>query len=155
MASPTQKKISAKPEAELAPRSGDQLLSSAELQQFELFAQLKKPLTLEKFPGSIVLRRFRKGDVICRQGDRGHSAYYIVRAEDMKQFWTSRDDGSAATTPATGDQPVDSETDTDPTGSGKRRVATAYLLSSASVAAPGFLSRMFSGLTPGQSHSVR
>jgi Fe-S-cluster-containing dehydrogenase component/CRP-like cAMP-binding protein len=149
MASPTLKRISAKPEAELAPRSGDQLLSSTELKLFELFAQLKKPLSVEKFPGSIVLRRFHKGDVICRQGDRGHSAFYIIRSEDMQKLSTLRADRDAGTAPAAGEQPVESEAGKSSTGSTERRVATAYLLSPASSAAPGFLSRFLPGRSRG------
>lgn len=127
--------ISAKPEAELAPRDGDSILHSDELQQFELFASLKKPISVEKFPGSIVLRRFRKGDVICRQGDRGHSAYYIVHAKDMRKLNEFRA-GSAP----------DNETAEDGTQAddSNRQAATAYILSGQAKASAGFFSKMFS-----------
>lgn len=121
--------ISAKPEAELAPRAGDEILRSDELQQFELFANLKKPISVEKFPGSIVLRRFRKGDVICRQGDHGHSAFYIVRGGDMQKLRALRTKTAAEQTAADGSL---------------RQVATAYILSGQAKAAPGFLSKLFS-----------
>lgn len=133
MASPAPKKISSKPEAELAPRRGDEVLSSEELQQFELFAQLKKPISVEKFPGSVVLRKFRKGATICRQGDRGHSAFYIASAEDLRRLEALRSGGDVPAVTA------------DVSDSSKRRVATAYLLSGAAVAAPRFFSRLFAG----------
>ncbi len=131
--------ISAKPTAELAPRKGDEVLHSDELQQFELFASLKKPISVEKFPGSIVLRRFRKGDVICRQGDRGHSAFYIVRGDDMQKlrdFRASRDGG--ATT-----EPAKSSSDQPTAEASARQVATAYILSGQARASSGFLSKLF------------
>lgn len=125
--------MSAKPEAELAPRAGDEILRSDELQQFELFANLKKPISVEKFPGSIVLRRFRKGDVICRQGDHGHSAFYVVRGGDMQKLHALRTSRSGATSSdqAAGD-------------TSSRQVATAYILSGQAKASPGFLSKLFS-----------
>ncbi|MCA9119551.1 MAG: 4Fe-4S binding protein [Planctomycetaceae bacterium] len=132
--------ISAKPTAELAPRAGDEILRSDELQQLELFASLKKPISVEKFPGSIVLRRFRKGDVVCRQGDQGHSAFYIVRASDMQKLSALRaSDGGKQTTgePAT---PAPSA----------RQIATAYILSGQTTASSGFFSKWFSRRTRGE-----
>ncbi|MDA1051858.1 MAG: 4Fe-4S binding protein [Planctomycetota bacterium] len=131
--------ISAKPAAELAPRAGDEVLHSDELQQFELFANLKKPISVEKFPGSIVLRQFRKGDVICRQGDRGHSAFYIVRREDMQRLRdlrASRDAKSATESAKTSDDQATSD-------ASARQVATAYILSGQAKASSGFLSKLF------------
>jgi CRP-like cAMP-binding protein/Fe-S-cluster-containing hydrogenase component 2 len=77
------KTIVVKPEValELGPR--DMLLDSTELTQLELFSQLKKPISVEKFPGSIVLRNFQPGDVICRQGEAGSSAFYITKSDDL------------------------------------------------------------------------
>jgi len=72
-----------KPEVELELGSGDQLLNSKELAGFELFGGLKKQVSVEKFPGAIVLRRFSAGDVICRQGEAGNSGFYITRGEDV------------------------------------------------------------------------
>ncbi|MEO8496598.1 MAG: hypothetical protein ABI614_16140, partial [Planctomycetota bacterium] len=125
--------ISAKPEAELAPRAGDEILHSDELLQFELFANLKKPISVEKFPGSIVLRRFRKGAVICRQGDRGHSAFYVVRSNDMQKLRELR--ASRGGKPASGEQAT---TDASP-----RQVATAYILSGQAKASSSFLANIF------------
>jgi Fe-S-cluster-containing hydrogenase component 2/CRP-like cAMP-binding protein len=77
------KPLTVKPEVELELGSGDQLLNSEELAGFELFGVLKKRVSVEKFPGAIVLRRFSSGDVICRQGDAGNSGFYIARSEDV------------------------------------------------------------------------
>ena len=77
------KPLTVKPEVELELGSGDQLLNSEELVGFELFGGLKKRVSVEKFPGAIVLRRFSAGDVICRQGEAGNSGFYITRSEDV------------------------------------------------------------------------
>ena len=132
--------ISAKPTAELAPRAGDELLRSEELQQFELFASLKKPVSVEKFPGSIVLRRFRKGDVVCRQGDHGHSAFYIVRGGDMlklSELRASRGGKKISVDPTTPEVTA-------------RQVATAYILSGQAKASSGFISKLFSRRSHGE-----
>lgn len=80
------KPLTVKPEVELELGSGDQLLNSEELAEFELFGGLKKRVSVEKFPGAIVLRRFSSGDVICRQGDAGNSGFYITRSEDVAKL---------------------------------------------------------------------
>jgi len=131
--------ISAKPEAELAPRKGDEILHSDELRQFELFANLKKPISVEKFPGSIVLRRFRKGDVICRQGDRGHSAFYIVRSDDMQKLRDFRASRSVDRSNASAKSSDDRST----ADASARQVATATILSGQAKASSGFLSKLF------------
>ena len=77
------KPLTVKPEVELELGRGDQLLNSEELVGFELFGGLKKKVSVEKFPGAIVLRRFSTGDVICRQGEAGNSGFYITRSEDV------------------------------------------------------------------------
>ncbi|MBT7256654.1 MAG: cyclic nucleotide-binding domain-containing protein, partial [Planctomycetaceae bacterium] len=79
----TLKPLTVKPEVELELRNGDQILNSQELAGFELFGGLKKKVSVEKFPGAIVLRRFCRGEVICRQGEAGNSGFYITRSEDV------------------------------------------------------------------------
>ncbi|GIW92114.1 MAG: hypothetical protein KatS3mg110_0155 [Pirellulaceae bacterium] len=71
------------PEANLVPDADDELISSEELAQIGLFGALKRKIKVEEAPGSLVLRRFRPGEVICRQGEPGNSAFYLVPAEDM------------------------------------------------------------------------
>ncbi|MBC8351615.1 MAG: 4Fe-4S binding protein [Planctomycetes bacterium] len=140
MTATTRATISAKPEAELAPRDGDDILHSDELKQFELFGELKKPISVEKFPGSIVLRQFRKGEVICRQGDRGHSAFYIVHADDLRRLSEFRARPEADSAIA---EPTTSE-DGDKVEASHHQVATAYILSGQTKASSGFLSNFFS-----------
>lgn len=53
-------------------------LAAAEMADVPLLASLSKGL-LEKMEGSVVRREFEKGEVICRQGDYGSTAFYIVQ----------------------------------------------------------------------------
>lgn len=76
-------KVVVNPEVDLAPRAGDVSLSPEALAKLEMFAGLKKAPSFEKFPGSTVLRRFAAGEVVCRQGDAGASAFYILKCEDV------------------------------------------------------------------------
>ena len=71
------------PKADLAARAGDERLPGELLEKLQLFNSLKKKPSFEKFPNSVVLRHFRPGDIICRQGDAGASAYYILTTEDL------------------------------------------------------------------------
>lgn len=73
----------ANPEAELAPRKGDEILAPDELQTISLFSNLKKIPSFDKFPGSVVLRHYRPGEAIVRQGDGGWTAFYILTADDL------------------------------------------------------------------------
>lgn len=69
-------------EAELAPRSGDLRLSSEELLSISIFSGLKVA-NLDRFPGTVVLRRYAEGDIVCRQRDPGWTAFYILKTEDL------------------------------------------------------------------------
>jgi Fe-S-cluster-containing hydrogenase component 2 len=71
------------PEARLEARPTDVKLTDDLVQKISVFAQLKRKPSLDKFPGSLILRRFKKGEVICRQGDAGWTAFYILTTEDM------------------------------------------------------------------------
>jgi Fe-S-cluster-containing hydrogenase component 2/CRP-like cAMP-binding protein len=71
------------PKAELLSRPSDVPLTDKQFLKIGLFAQLKRQPTLDKFPGALVLRRFRTGEVICRQGDAGWTAFYILNTEDL------------------------------------------------------------------------
>ncbi|MBS0202265.1 MAG: cyclic nucleotide-binding domain-containing protein [Planctomycetes bacterium] len=64
-------------------RDGDTSIGEKELGQFDLFRRMKKSIPIGKFPGSIVLRRYGKGDVIFQQGQAGGTAFYIPTAEDL------------------------------------------------------------------------
>ncbi len=74
------------PESELTPRGGDEELSGDQLCQLGLFADFKKPPNFDRYPGSLILRRYDQGDVICRQGDPGATAFYILTSRDVVQL---------------------------------------------------------------------
>lgn len=69
-------------EAELASRPGDEHLVPDDLLHISIFQGLKA-VNLERYPGAVVLRKYTKGDVVCRQGDPGWTAFYILKSEDV------------------------------------------------------------------------
>jgi CRP-like cAMP-binding protein/Fe-S-cluster-containing hydrogenase component 2 len=71
------------PKAELEPRESDVSLTDEQFLKIGLFAQLKRKPSLDKFPGAMVLRRYRKGEVIFRQGEAGWTAFYTLTSEDL------------------------------------------------------------------------
>lgn len=81
--------VMAFPPPELPPlRPGDELLTADELRVLSLFntehfEKAKNQPTFEKFPGTIALRSWRAGDVVCTQGEAGMSAFYILTTEDV------------------------------------------------------------------------
>lgn len=77
------KSVSVRSEIHLEIRAGDKLLGTSELRQFDLFRRMKKPISIEKIPGSIVLRGYHRGDVVFQQGRAGGTAFYIPTAEDL------------------------------------------------------------------------
>lgn len=129
------------PEAELAARSGDIELSLDQLSLLDVFATLKKAPAFAKFPGTYVLRRFRAGEMICRQGDSGGTAFYLLTANDVEALTKSRAaDGEAATPDAPISPPPElvryaTELRRGPSDGKARRVATARLIVD-SVASP-------------------
>ncbi len=70
------------PPADLEPRDSDVPLLPDQFKELSFFAQLKKVPDLKKFPGTLTLRFFRKGEVICRQGESGWSAFSILSDQD-------------------------------------------------------------------------
>src|SRR6266849_533722 len=71
------------PKAELEARASDVKLTDEQFLKIGLFAQLKRKPSLDKFPGAMVLRRYRKGEVIFRQGEAGWTAFYTLTSEDL------------------------------------------------------------------------
>lgn len=53
-------------------------LSSEELLKISIFEGVP-PALLDKNRGAVVRRRFRKGDLICREGEYGSTAFYIIK----------------------------------------------------------------------------
>src|SRR5712692_4718289 len=71
------------PKAELEARDSDVKLTDEQFLKIGLFAKLKRKPSLDKFPGAMVLRRYRKGEVIFRQGEAGWTGFYILTSEDL------------------------------------------------------------------------
>src|SRR5262249_37154028 len=70
------------PQVTLDERDGDIRLSEEQYFKLSLFSQLKRKPSLEKFPGAMVVRCFKKGEVIFRQGEAGWTAFYLLTTED-------------------------------------------------------------------------
>ncbi len=62
--------------------SNDKSLSPDEVLSISIFQGLSSS-KFDKQPGAVVLRRFERGQVICRQGDAGNSAFFILTEEDL------------------------------------------------------------------------
>jgi hypothetical protein len=71
------------PKATLEPRSTDVEVPDELLQQISLFAKMKRKPSLDKFPGAYIVRKFRKGEIICRQGEAGWTAFFPLTSEDV------------------------------------------------------------------------
>ncbi len=56
------------------------IMSPDDLQQIDIFADVDAKM-LRKFPGTVVKRTFNKGDVLCREGEGGTTAFYILEGE--------------------------------------------------------------------------
>jgi CRP-like cAMP-binding protein/Pyruvate/2-oxoacid:ferredoxin oxidoreductase delta subunit len=66
----------AKPIAEIQLAKGEPL-GAEQLLKCPPFADIPQA-TLEKYPGAVVLRKFKKGEIICREGEYGSTAFYIL-----------------------------------------------------------------------------
>ena len=67
---------------EIAPQKepGDEDLSSQELAEISLFKSLGKKPDFDDF---VLLRRCRPGRLLCVQGERGNTAFYVLTHEDV------------------------------------------------------------------------
>jgi Fe-S-cluster-containing hydrogenase component 2/CRP-like cAMP-binding protein len=72
------------PEADLPSRPGDVPLSLEQLAVLGIFASLKKAPSFNKFPGTYILRHYAAGDAICRQGETGGTAFYLLTPADVE-----------------------------------------------------------------------
>lgn len=88
------REIAVMPEAQLTLRDGDVEIAIGDLNRFRdcisLFTDIKAKPNLEKSPDTIILRRYNPGDVVCRQGEGGNSAFYIITRDDEARL---RDSG--------------------------------------------------------------
>jgi Fe-S-cluster-containing hydrogenase component 2/CRP-like cAMP-binding protein len=71
-------------EQESAPAEpGDEALTAEELGSLSLFSGSKRAPSFEKFPGTTFLRKAYAGRIICEQGDKGSTAFYVLTADDV------------------------------------------------------------------------
>ena len=84
------------PQAQLMPRPRDVQLSLEQLGVLGVFASLKKSPAFAKFPGSYVLRHYKAGEIICRQGEAGGTAFYLLNASDVEALSQQLAGGAAA-----------------------------------------------------------
>src|SRR5438128_841901 len=63
------KQVVVNPEARLEAHPSDVAVSDKQVLELSLFAKLKRKPSLEKFPGAWILRKYKKGEVIFRQGE--------------------------------------------------------------------------------------
>src|SRR5437870_13309333 len=75
-----------KPPASPRPREGDEELTIPQVEQISLFKELSSAPKLQSLPGTVILRHYAKGDVICRQGEPGWTAYYVLKTEDLLEL---------------------------------------------------------------------
>jgi Fe-S-cluster-containing hydrogenase component 2 len=84
------KQIEVNPEARLESRPSDVRMTLEQYLQISLFDQLKNKIKENKWPGAMVVRRYRKGEVVSRQGEPGWTAFYILKTEDMYRLGLSQ-----------------------------------------------------------------
>src|SRR5262249_7022665 len=70
------------PAPDLGEHTDDLLLTDEEYLRLGLFARTKRKPSLDKYPGTLVLRRYRGGDEIYRQGETGWTAFYVLTSEE-------------------------------------------------------------------------
>lgn len=91
-------------ESKLAERDGDEELTPAQLEKLQLFAEMKRRPNFGAKADSIVLRRYRGVDldeaIICRQGEAGYTAYYILTTEDLLALRRGQLEAATGQTPA-------------------------------------------------------
>src|ERR1043166_1895664 len=66
-----------------------QEMTSADLQQLEIFKRMSGTF-LDLNRGAVVKRTFRPGDIICREGDFGSTAFYILKGQVEVSIATDR-----------------------------------------------------------------
>ncbi|MEI6231852.1 MAG: cyclic nucleotide-binding domain-containing protein [Planctomycetota bacterium] len=71
------KSIIGKAAGKLGATNASEVLSVEELIKMPMFSAIS-PEFLKRNQGSILLRKFKKGDIVCREGEFGSTAFYIL-----------------------------------------------------------------------------
>ncbi len=139
---PALKQQTVKTQIHLDSRSGDKSVDSDLLAQFDLFRRMKKPISAEKLPGGIVLRRYNKGEIVFQQGQAGGTAFYIPTAEDLNRIKAL--DADLQSSSIASDAP-----------DRNRQILTAVIVpSTARTRTKGFFERLFSPSTKTSSRQI-
>lgn len=72
------------------------VMTSADLAAIDIFRDLDRKV-IEKFPGAVVRREFAAGEVICREGEGGTTAFYVL--DGSVQVFIARPCGSRVARP--------------------------------------------------------
>ena len=78
----------------VATFSEGRVMTAEEIRAVDIFADIDER-TLEKFPGTVRRRTFKPGDVICREGEGGTTAFYIIQG--TVEVFIGRRVGASAT----------------------------------------------------------
>ncbi len=88
------------PAAQLVPRARDYEPTPEQLAVLGVFGSLKKQPMFAKNPGTWLLRHYRPGEVICRQGDAGGTAFYMLTHGDLDALVKQLEDGAVSAPPS-------------------------------------------------------
>ncbi len=58
----------------------DSAAEISELRKLDIFADIPESV-MQMYPGTVARRKYKPGDVICREGDGGTTAFYVVEGE--------------------------------------------------------------------------
>lgn len=66
----------------------------SELRKLDIFADLPESV-MQMYPGTVARRRYKPGDVVCREGEGGTTAFYIVEGEVLVSIRGAEQSGGA------------------------------------------------------------
>jgi CRP-like cAMP-binding protein/Fe-S-cluster-containing hydrogenase component 2 len=92
------------PRASLEARPDDSALTTDALLALGIFdapeSRRRLAATLARSPGAVVLRHYRAGEIVLREGEPGSSAFYILTAAERERVFRSRLEARARDDPA-------------------------------------------------------
>ena len=78
----TPEPITVDSEFHLEEHEGDITVTNDLLNQINLFSNLARPINISKYPGCVVIRSYRRGEVICATGQEGGTAFYVLTHDE-------------------------------------------------------------------------